>query len=60
MNEPRPGGRKLHRYPIIALLALFVIAVVVALASRLLPGGLSPFVAGKLRGSGGKGKSEQG
>jgi hypothetical protein len=58
MKEPRPAGRKLHRYPIIALLALFVIAVVVALASRLLPGGLSTFVARKLGGRG-KGKSEQ-
>jgi hypothetical protein len=59
MDEPRPAWHKVPpRYPLIALLALFVIATLVALASRLLPGGLSTFVAGKLRGSG-KGKAGQ-
>lgn len=35
-----------------ALLALFVVAVLAALASRLLPGGLSGIVERKLRASG--------
>jgi hypothetical protein len=42
----------MHTYTVGALLALFVVAAVVALASRLLPGGLSGVVARKFRGSG--------
>jgi hypothetical protein len=52
MDKPPPTRRKMHTYTVGALLALFVVAVVAALASRLLPGGLSGIVARKFRGSG--------
>ncbi|MGA3057871.1 MAG: hypothetical protein ABSE70_07545 [Candidatus Limnocylindrales bacterium] len=52
MDKPRPGRRKVHTYTVVALLALFVGAAVVALASRLLPGGLSGVVIRKFRRGG--------
>ena len=52
MDKPPPTRRKMHTYTVVALLALFVVAAVVALASRLLPGGLSQLVMRKLRRSG--------
>ena len=52
MDKPPPTKRKMHTYTVGALLALFVVAAVAALASRLLPGGLSGIVARKFRGSG--------
>ena len=52
MDTPPSSRRKMHTYTVGALLALFVIAAVAALASRLLPGGLSGIVARKFRGSG--------
>jgi hypothetical protein len=42
----------MHTYTVAALLALFVGAVVVALASRLLPGGLSGGVIRRFRRGG--------
>jgi hypothetical protein len=41
MEEPRPSRRKMRSYTLAALLAVFVGAAVVAIASRLLPGRLS-------------------
>ena len=52
MDKPPPTRRKMHTYTVVALLALFVVAAVVALASRLLPGGLSRLVERRLRGGG--------
>lgn len=48
----------MHTYTVVALLALFVIAAVVALASRLLPGGLSKLVERRLRGPGADGPEQ--
>jgi hypothetical protein len=41
MEEPRPSGRKMRSYTLAALLAVFVGAAVIAVASRLLPRRLS-------------------
>ena len=41
MQEPRPTRRKMHSYTLTALLAVFVGAAVIAIASGLLPGRLS-------------------
>ena len=46
MDKPPPPRRKMHTYTVGALLALFVVAVVAALASRLLPGGLAKSAVG--------------
>jgi hypothetical protein len=37
MNKPASGKSRTHKYPLLALLAVFVAAALVALASRLLP-----------------------
>jgi hypothetical protein len=44
MEEPRPSGRKMRSYTLAALLAVFVGAAVIAVATRLLPGRLSRLV----------------
>jgi hypothetical protein len=62
MDKPPSSRRKMHTYTVGALLALFVVAAVAALASRLLPGGLSGIVARKFRGEApgsGEGGSEE-
>jgi hypothetical protein len=41
MEEPRPFRRKMRSFTLAALLAVFVGAAVIAVASRLLPGRLS-------------------
>jgi hypothetical protein len=40
MDKPRSAKRPMRTYTVGALLALFVMAAVLALASRLLPGGM--------------------
>lgn len=47
--DPRPDRRKIRSYTVVALLGLFVGAAVLALASRLLPGGPSRLVQRLLR-----------
>ena len=49
MDKSPLTRRKMRTVTVGALLALFVVAVLAALASRLLPGGLSGIVARKLR-----------
>jgi hypothetical protein len=44
MEEAKRDGRKTRSLTITALLGLFVVAVVVALAARLVPGGRSKLV----------------
>ena len=44
MDEAKRDGRKTRTLTLTALLGLFVVAVVVALAARLVPGGRSKFV----------------
>jgi hypothetical protein len=55
MDEARPDRqpdrRRARSYPIAALLALFVGAAVLALASRLLPRGLAHLARGRHRGA---------
>ena len=41
MDETRPQRRKMRSYTVAALLGLFVVAALVALAGRFLPGSLS-------------------
>jgi hypothetical protein len=41
MDENRPERRKMRSYTVAALLGLFVVAALLALAGRLLPGSLS-------------------
>jgi hypothetical protein len=50
MDKVRPDRRKMRSYTVVALLGLFVGAVVVALATRLLPRGLSRLAQRTLRG----------
>jgi hypothetical protein len=50
MDKARPDRRKVRSYTVAALLGLFVVAVVLALATRLLPGGLSRLAQRMLRG----------
>ena len=59
MEKNRPDRRKVGSYTLVALLGLFVVAVVLALATRLLPGGLSRLAQRMLRGddSGGSNRS---
>ena len=52
MDKPKLARPRMRTLTVGALLALFVGAAVVALVSRLLPGGLSGVVARKLRASG--------
>ena len=49
MDERKPDGRKTRALTLTALLGLFVVAVIVALAARLVPGGRSKFVRRLLR-----------
>lgn len=49
MDETRPDRRKMRSPTLAALLGLFVLAALVAIVGRLLPGGLSRFVARLLR-----------
>ncbi len=51
MDNPRPDQRRMRSYTVAALLSVFVMAGIVALASRLLPGGLSRLAQRRLRGS---------
>ena len=57
MEKNRPDRRKVGSYTLVALLGLFVVAVVLALATRLLPGGLSRLAQRMLRGDDGGGDS---
>jgi hypothetical protein len=41
MDKPAPDRRTTRSYTVAALLGIFVVAALLALASRLLPGGLS-------------------
>jgi len=50
MDKPPPARRKMRSYTLAALLGLFVVAALVALASRLLPGGVSRLAQRALRG----------
>lgn len=50
MDSDRPKRRGMRSYTVAALLGLFVMAAVVALASRLLPGGASGVARRLLRG----------
>jgi hypothetical protein len=50
MDKVRPDRRKVRSYTVAALLGLFVVAAVLALATRLLPGGLSRLAQRTLRG----------
>ena len=49
MEEPRPSRRKMRSYTLAALLAVFVGAAVIAIASRLLPGRLSRLLQARHR-----------
>ncbi len=49
MESDGPKRRVMRSYPLAALLGLFVTAAIVALASRLLPGGASGFARRMLR-----------
>jgi hypothetical protein len=49
MDETRPQRRKMRSYTVAALLGLFVVAALVALAGRFLPGGLSRLARRALR-----------
>ena len=48
MDKVSPDRGKTRNYTVTALLGLFVVAAVLALAGRLLPGGLSRMI-GRLR-----------
>jgi hypothetical protein len=50
MAPDRPKKRNVRSYTVAALLGLFVVAIVLALASRVLPGGLSRLAQRALRG----------
>jgi hypothetical protein len=50
MDENRPDRRKVGSWTLTALLGLFVVAILLALASRLLPGRLSGLARRALRG----------
>jgi hypothetical protein len=52
MDNPPPARRKMRSYTLAALLGLFVVAALLALATRLLPGGLSRLAQRALRGGG--------
>ncbi len=61
MAEPRPSGRRMRSYTLAALLAVFVGAAVIAIASRLLPGRLSRLIRGGTESrDGGKTGDERG
>ncbi len=49
MKEARSTGRKTRGYTVAALLGLFVVAALVAIAARLVPGGRSRLVRRLLR-----------
>ena len=51
MDGDRPD-RKAHSYTVAALMGLFIAAILLALASRLLPGGLSRYARRALRRGG--------
>ena len=55
MKKARPEHRSMRTYTVVALLGLFVVAAVVAIASRLLPGGLARVAQRALRGGHDKG-----
>ena len=57
MDKAQPSRRSARSYTLVALLGLFVVAVVLALATRLLPGGLSRLAQRMLRGDDGGGDS---
>jgi hypothetical protein len=54
MDEQKRDGRKARTLTVTALLGLFVVAVIVALAARLVPGGRSKLVR-RLLGRGDEG-----
>ena len=49
MDEPKRDGHKTRTLTLTALLGLFVVAVIVALGARLVPGGRSRLVRRLLR-----------
>jgi hypothetical protein len=49
MDKAQPERGKMRTYTVAALLGLFVVAAVLAVASRLLPGGLSRLAQRALR-----------
>lgn len=51
MAKTRPDRRRMRGYTVAALLGLFVVAAVLALATRLLPGGLSRLLKRAVRGA---------
>jgi len=51
MDKPKTGRRKQHGYTVAALLGVFVLAVLLALAARLLPRGLAGLARRALRGA---------
>jgi hypothetical protein len=50
MDKAKPARRSARSYTMAAMLGLFVVAVLLALASRLLPGGISRLAQRALRG----------
>lgn len=52
MDEARPDRQKMRIPTVAALLGVFVLAALLAIASRLLPGGLSRLVRRTLRRGG--------
>jgi hypothetical protein len=50
MKKTGPEHRSMRTYTVAALLGLFVVAAVLAIASRLLPGGLARVAQRALRG----------
>lgn len=61
MDKQPPARRKMRTYTMTALLGLFVVAALIALATRLLPGGLSRLAQRALRGNDrdGSGRADQ-
>jgi hypothetical protein len=58
MDEAKPNRKSARSYTLAALLGLFVMAVLVALAGRLLPGGISRFARRARRGGDGQDSTE--
>jgi hypothetical protein len=54
MDESQPGQHKTRSYTVAALLGLFVAAALLALAGRLLPGGLTRLARRRQHGSDGR------
>jgi hypothetical protein len=56
--DQKPDRRKIRSYTLAALLGLFVLAALTALASRILPGPMSRLARRVLRGAGGQDRGE--